>query len=85
MLVLKVGFVRVHDFVVFVGLGFFEFFKIMYCVRSVLFCGSRCHVKDCLWLRLVHLTDIVHVSLLNKRQSAMIMSKVPNIAEKITL
>lgn len=46
------------------------------------FCGSRCHVKDYMWLRQVHLKDVVHASLLDKKQYARIMSEVPDIAEK---
>lgn len=35
-----------------------------------------------MWLGQVQLTDIVHVSLLDKSQYARIMCKVPEIAEK---
>lgn len=39
-------------------------------------------MKDYRWLRQVYLTDVVHVSLLNRRQYARIMSEVPDIAGK---
>lgn len=35
-----------------------------------------------MWLRQVHLRDVVHVRLLNKRQYARIMSEVLDTAEK---
>ena len=38
-----------------------------------------------MWLRRVHLTDVVHVSLLDRGQYARIMSEVPDIAEKYYL
>lgn len=39
-------------------------------------------MKDCIHVTKVHLTDVVHISLLDMRQYAGIMAEVPFIAEK---
>lgn len=62
--------------------GFVFFFKQCIVLGAFDFCGSRCHVKDYRWLRQVYLTDVVHISLLNRRQYARLMSEVRDIAGK---